>query len=39
MQSALDRLAADEDLTLMIANQDDSKNLNILLPYLFKTSL
>ena len=39
MQSALDKLAEDSDLTLMIANQDESKNLNVLLPYLFKTSL
>jgi hypothetical protein len=38
MQSTLERLAKDDDLTLNIANYDDNKNLNVLLPYLFKTS-
>lgn len=37
-EMALEKLRADDDLTLMLANTQQAKELNLILPYLFKTS-
>lgn len=37
-EMALEKLRADHDLTLMVANIHQAKELNVILPYLFKTS-